>query len=63
HNGGFKTLESVLEFYNKGGGIGLGLPVKYQTLSSVSLNLTKQDMKDIIAFLNTLEDEGINHSF
>jgi cytochrome c peroxidase len=56
HNGAFKTLESVLEFYNKGGGIGLGMQVNNQTLSAEPLNLSKNEMSDIIAFLHALED-------
>ena len=57
HNGAFKTLESVVEFYNKGGGNGLGLQIKNQTLSQVPLNLSNNERSDIIAFLHTLEDE------
>ena len=32
HNGGYKTLQEVMEFYNNGGGKGLGLKVENQTL-------------------------------
>ncbi|HEX5024578.1 MAG TPA: cytochrome c peroxidase [Agriterribacter sp.] len=56
HNGSFKTLEAVLEFYNKGGGNGLGLPVKNQTLSAEPLNLSENEMGDVVAFLHALED-------
>ncbi|WP_299779097.1 cytochrome c peroxidase [uncultured Formosa sp.] len=56
HNGLFETLEDVLEFYNLGGGAGMGLDVKNQTLSDVPLNLSKQEIKDIIAFMETLTD-------
>ncbi|WP_159023631.1 cytochrome-c peroxidase [Formosa sp. L2A11] len=56
HNGSFDTLEDVLEFYNLGGGAGMGLDVKNQTLSDVPLNLTKQEIKDIISFMETLTD-------
>jgi cytochrome c peroxidase len=56
HNGAFKTLEAVVEFYNKGGGNGLGLGLKNQTLSAAPLNLSNNEMSDIIAFLHTLED-------
>ena len=37
HNGGYKTLKEVMNFYNKGGGNGLGLKVENQTLSDLSL--------------------------
>ncbi|ROI05185.1 cytochrome-c peroxidase [Chryseobacterium sp. G0240] len=56
HNGAFNTLEEVLDFYNEGGGEGLGLTMKNQTLSSDKLNLTPAEIKQIIAFLNALTD-------
>jgi cytochrome c peroxidase len=56
HNGAFKTLEEVLEFYNEGGGMGLGLDNPYQTLPDDKLNLTKQEKADIIAFMKSLTD-------
>lgn len=56
HNGAFNTLEEVMDFYNEGGGEGLGLPVKNQTLAADKLNLTKLEIRQIIAFLNSLTD-------
>lgn len=56
HNGGFKTLEEVVEFYDHGGGAGLGLSVPNQTLPSNRLYLSKQDKKDIISFIKALTD-------
>ncbi|REC44125.1 cytochrome-c peroxidase [Chryseobacterium pennipullorum] len=56
HNGAFSTLEEVLDFYNEGGGEGLGLKMKNQTLSPDKLNLTQTEIQQIIAFLNTLTD-------
>ncbi|WP_185204423.1 cytochrome-c peroxidase [Chryseobacterium sp. C3] len=56
HNGAFNTLEEVMDFYNEGGGEGLGLHVKNQTLASDKLNLTQTEIKQIIAFLNSLTD-------
>jgi len=56
HNGAFHSLETVLEFYNQGGGAGLGLDFPSQTLSSGKLNLTETEKKDIIEFLNSLTD-------
>ncbi|SIN98555.1 cytochrome c peroxidase [Chryseobacterium scophthalmum] len=56
HNGAFNTLEEVIEFYNEGGGEGLGLPMKNQTLSADKLDLTEIEKKQIISFLNTLTD-------
>jgi cytochrome c peroxidase len=61
HNGGFKTLDEVIEFYNRGGGAGMGLSVPNQTLPATKLNLSKQDKKDIISFIKALTDtSGIN---
>jgi cytochrome c peroxidase len=56
HNGSFKTIEAVMDFYNKGGGVGHGLVVPYQTLASDPLNLTKSEIESIIAFMYSLED-------
>lgn len=56
HNGAFGTLEEVLEFYNEGGGEGLGLKINNQTLAADKLNLTPKEIKQIIAFLNALTD-------
>jgi cytochrome c peroxidase len=56
HNGSMKTLEDVMDFYNAGGGLGLGLNVPDQTLPSDSLGLTKQEMDDVVAFMKALTD-------
>jgi len=56
HNGAFNTLEEVLEFYNQGGAEGLGLEIKNQTLPADKLDLTPVEIKQIIAFLNSLTD-------
>ncbi len=57
HNGVFQTLEEVIDFYNKGGGIGHGYEVENQTLPSDSLNLTAKEQKALIAFIKTLTDQ------
>ncbi|WP_256013996.1 cytochrome-c peroxidase [Desertivirga xinjiangensis] len=57
HNGAFRTLEEVMEFYNEGGGEGLGIELDNQTLPADKLNLTPNEQKAIIAFLKTLTDE------
>jgi cytochrome c peroxidase len=56
HNGAYNTLEDVLHFYNHGGGAGLGHDVPNQTLPADKLNLTKDEMNDIIAFMHSLTD-------
>jgi len=56
HNGVYKTLEQVMDFYNRGGGAGMGITVDNQTLAADKLNLSNTEIKQIIAFLGTLED-------
>lgn len=56
HNGVYKTLEEVLDFYNRGGGAGLGFALDNQTLAPDALNLTPSETKDIIAFMQSLTD-------
>jgi cytochrome c peroxidase len=56
HNGVFKTLEEVVEFYNHGGGINLGYDVPLQTLPTDSLRLTEREKFQLIAFMKTLTD-------
>lgn len=57
HNGGYKTLKEVMNFYNKGGGNGLGLKVDNQTLSDAKLNLSEKEMDEIIDFMSALNDQ------
>ncbi len=54
HNGAFKTLEEVVDFYNRGGGKGLKLDVPYQTLPFDELKLTKAEQSDLVAFMKSL---------
>lgn len=56
HNGVYNTLEEVMDFYNKGGGLGLGLEVENQTLPDTPLDLTDEEMNAIVAFMKTLSD-------
>lgn len=56
HNGAYKTLEDVMDFYNKGGGEGFGIHLDNQTLPFDSLSLNKQEINDIVAFMKSLTD-------
>lgn len=56
HNGAFETLEQVIEFYNRGGGTGLGLDLPNQTLSGKPLHLTALEKEDISLFIDSLTD-------
>lgn len=57
HNGAYQTLEQVMDFYNRGGGAGIGIHLDNQTLSADPLKLSQQEIKSIIAFLKTLDDK------
>ena len=56
HNGAYETLEEVIDFYNEGGGAGIGLNVVNQTLAPDKLDLTETEKKELIAFIKTLSD-------
>jgi cytochrome c peroxidase len=56
HNGVFQTLDQVIEFYDRGGGAGLGIDVPSQTLSSSPLKLTVKERAQLVAFLGALTD-------
>jgi len=56
HNGSMSDLKSVMDFYNKGGGQGIGLSVDHQTLSGEPLNLSKSEINEIISFMEALSD-------
>lgn len=57
HDGRFTTLEEVVEFYNSGVKSGLTTDQNLKNhVAQGGLKLTEQDKKDLIAFLNTLND-------
>ncbi|AKD56566.1 cytochrome-c peroxidase [Spirosoma radiotolerans] len=56
HNGVYQTLEQVVDFYNRGGGRGIGIQLDEQTLPEAALNLTKGEQKALVAFLAALTD-------
>lgn len=56
HNGVYQNLEEVIDFYNRGGGSGIGIPLDNQTLPTAKLNLTKTEIQDLIAFITTLNN-------
>lgn len=56
HNGVYKTLAQVIDFYNRGGGAGIGIDLSNQTLPTDKLGLTKTEQEQIIAFIETLND-------
>src|SRR5690606_15716025 len=56
HNGAYATLEEVVDFYDAGGGAGLGLDVRNQTLPSDSLHLTAVEKQALLHFMRALTD-------
>ena len=53
HDGSLKTLDEVVEFYNKGGIANKNLDANMRLL-----HLNDQDKKDLVAFLKALSGEG-----
>lgn len=62
HNGAFNTLEEVVEFYDRGGGAGIGLTVPNQTLPAEALHLSTGEKQDLVAFMQALTDTVTVHS-
>ncbi|MEL6986695.1 MAG: hypothetical protein AAGK97_02605, partial [Bacteroidota bacterium] len=56
HNGAYETLEEVMDFYNKGGGQGLGFELEFQTLGADPLELEEDEIAAIIKFMESLTD-------
>jgi cytochrome c peroxidase len=63
HNGVFRTLDDVIEFYDRGGGAGLGLHIPNQTLPSSPLKLTPAERRDLVAFLHALTDTTAHRAY
>lgn len=59
HNGVFKNIDQLIEFYDAGGGQGHGLDVPNQTLASDSLKLTDGEKTDLKAFIQSLSEKVI----
>jgi cytochrome c peroxidase len=57
HNGVYKSLDEVIDFYDKGGGKGLGIKMQQQTLPEEKLNLKPQEKAALIAFIKALSDK------
>ncbi len=59
HNGVFRTMDEVIDFYDKGGGAGRKLKVDNQTLESAPLLLTASEKADLVSFLKSLDENII----
>jgi cytochrome c peroxidase len=53
HNGSLKTLEDVVEFYDKG-----GIPNRHLDANIRPLHLPERQKRDLVAFLKSLSGEG-----
>lgn len=60
HNGMFASLEEVIEFYSNPYDF-VTTPINMDTLMVEPLNLTAQQKKDLVNFLNSLTDKEIPH--
>lgn len=56
HNGIYKTLDEVVDFYEDGGGAGLHIAPPNQTLPPDKLGLSSLEKQQIIAFMQALTD-------
>jgi cytochrome c peroxidase len=56
HNGVYKTLEEVIDFYNRGGGAGIGIELTNQTLPPDPLHLSKKEKEQLVYFIHALTD-------
>jgi parallel beta-helix repeat protein len=58
HNGRFKTLEEVIDFYAAGGGSGVGFNVPHIDDKIRAYSISAQEKSDLVAFLYSLTDES-----
>jgi parallel beta-helix repeat protein len=58
HNGRFRTLEEVIDFYASGGGHGQGLNLPNLDDKIRVFKVPNQEKKDLVAFLQALTDES-----
>ncbi len=56
HDGRFKTLEEVVNFYNQG-----GIKNPHQDNTVIPLELTDQEKQDLVAMLKSLNGQGWQH--
>ena len=63
HNGVYATLEEVMDFYNKGGGAGLGFDLPHQTLPFDNLQLNATELQALTDFVRTLTDTNVEPEY
>jgi cytochrome c peroxidase len=52
----YRTLSEVVDFYNRGGGAGIGISLPNQTLPADTLGLTAREQRAIVRFMLALSD-------
>ncbi|MBZ9651584.1 cytochrome-c peroxidase [Psychroflexus montanilacus] len=58
HDGRFKTLKEVLDFYDSGVQLTENLDSVFQQSNSIGISLSETEKEQLIAFLNTLTDDN-----
>lgn len=58
HNGVYTELAEVVDFYNRGGGAGIGIDLPLQTLPPDPLQLTKKEQQALVDFMASLTDSN-----
>ena len=57
HNGVYTDMESLIDFYNRGGGAGIGIDLPMQTLPPDPLGLDSTEVQALIVFMESLSDK------
>jgi len=58
HNGAYPALEDVVDFYDHGGAVGLGIELPHQTLAGDSLHLSSEEKEALQAFMESLTNKN-----
>ena len=58
HHGRYPTLEEVVDFYDRGGGRGLGLDVPNQDPEIRPLHLTPEERRTLLVFMRDALDDA-----
>jgi cytochrome c peroxidase len=56
HDGRFKTLEEVIDFYSEGVNLCANIDSKMGSARHGGVHISKEEKRKIIAFLNTMND-------
>ncbi len=59
HNGSLKTLDEVMDFYSKGGGLGRGFKLDNVDDKIRKFDLSADEKADLVAFMEALTDESL----